>query len=278
MNNMDNLYEYDLFICYSRADKSDYIDPLIKALEACGINIWLDDSQIAWGDSIIEEIERGMRTSKYVLLCLSKNFLERSWPNRERSATLAYQFTSGVKRLLPLILDSKEKVLEQYSFLSDLACKEHDGSGNWYDIASEVSQLLLGRDESNLTTSIAVTIESVHTERTIHLGNISLRRTVGWLAKKSQEEFGLKDAVSVGVDVTVHFRYALIDTRVKEIWEEMCSHEKSELYALTYDENEVKSAFSNDIRLEDLGVRDRITFHLYPIQIELRGMLPYASS
>lgn len=266
---------HDIFISYSREDRSKYIDPLIKALEARGIKVWDDNSQIRWGDSIPERIEEGLRASKFVLLCLSGNSLGRRWPNKEKSSILSSQISSGVERLLPLILDSKEEVLKQNLLLQDLLFKEYNGDGDWDAIAIEISNRLLGNTEES---SIAITIESVYTEKVIHF-DLPPNRTVGWLAEKARQGFGLKNEADLGLDSTVRFRYALVDKRMKSGWvETMSMSEKHHFHALVFDENEVIAAYASDVRLKRLSIQNGAVFHLYPLQIESLDMPPFASS
>src|SRR5210317_1374331 len=97
----------DIFISYATKDKDLYILPLRRALNTAGINYWFDENEIGWGDNIVGKIMEGLSKSEFVLFCLSKNFLERPWPESEFYTMLAIQNTNGVKRILPLVCDSK---------------------------------------------------------------------------------------------------------------------------------------------------------------------------
>jgi hypothetical protein len=68
---------YDVFISHASSDKTAYVIPLTQALARHGVSFWLDTAQIAWGDSVTMQINQGLKTSRYVLLCLSRNFLQR---------------------------------------------------------------------------------------------------------------------------------------------------------------------------------------------------------
>lgn len=97
----------DLFISHAGKDKTRYVTPLANALTTKQITFWLDDMEIGWGDSIPLRINDGLRKSRYVLLCLSRNFLQRHWPEAELASALAIQNATGKTRVLPLIFELK---------------------------------------------------------------------------------------------------------------------------------------------------------------------------
>ena len=88
--------------------KSKYIQPLADALAEKSVTFWLDNLEVGWGDSITMAINGGMASSRFVLFSLSQRFLSRRWPEAELSAAFAEQNDTGVKRVLPLILNSSE--------------------------------------------------------------------------------------------------------------------------------------------------------------------------
>jgi len=110
---------FDVFISYAGQDKKKYILPLAEALGEDGIRFWLDEYNIMIGDSVSMEINEGLRRSRYVLLCLSEAFLGRPWPESELGAALAIQNRLGQKRVLPVILNSADKIFAHYPLLAD---------------------------------------------------------------------------------------------------------------------------------------------------------------
>ncbi|MEA2203717.1 MAG: hypothetical protein QOE77_493 [Blastocatellia bacterium] len=73
----------DIFISHASADKDQYIHPLAEALKARGVTFWIDNAEIGWAENWVEQINEGLRTTKFALLCLSHNFLLRPWPEAE---------------------------------------------------------------------------------------------------------------------------------------------------------------------------------------------------
>ena len=116
--------EYDVFISYAHADKDEYIIPLKKALDRQKIKYWIDDDEMEWGDNFIKEIEKGLHNCRFGLICLSKNFLEKNWTLNEMHSFLAEQSKTGIKRILPLILNSKEIIYEKCPLLTPYVYRE----------------------------------------------------------------------------------------------------------------------------------------------------------
>jgi hypothetical protein len=52
-----------------------------------------------------------MAESQHMLICFSENFLSSNWTNAEFSATYSIQNNYGHKKVLPLILDSKDRII-----------------------------------------------------------------------------------------------------------------------------------------------------------------------
>ncbi len=112
----------DVFICHASEDKQEVAKPLFQAFQDSNITSWYDEAEIAWGDSITEKINHGMRVSTYVLVVLSRAFLSKHWPQREMNAALSQEASSGEVRVLPLLVGDKrdrDAIIEQYPLLGD---------------------------------------------------------------------------------------------------------------------------------------------------------------
>jgi hypothetical protein len=69
---------FSCFVSYSHADKA-FALRLYDTLQERGIRCWLDEKQLLPGHDIHEQIERGIRLWDKVLLCCSRQSLEKSW-------------------------------------------------------------------------------------------------------------------------------------------------------------------------------------------------------
>jgi hypothetical protein len=123
--NLDNIVSRkDIFLCHSSEDKKEYIKPLYEELLKNEISVWYDEGEILWGDSIMGKIQEGIKLSKFAIICFSKNFLMKNWPDSEFRNLYQRQQSEGRKIILPLILNSKKEVLEKYPLINDIAYEE----------------------------------------------------------------------------------------------------------------------------------------------------------
>ncbi len=208
-------HSFDLFISHASADAERYISPLAEALSAKGISFWLDTQAIAWGDNFVMKINDGLKNAQYMLLCLSKAFLSRSWTEHELSSALSLQNSDGRKRVLPLILNSKREVLRAYPILRSLSYRElnHD----FVAAASELSVLVGQRatDRSLLQLSVA----SMHTGEITAI-EVPSSATVDWFATTAARRLGLALEADVVSFEEMTVRWIPVDTTLIEVWEE----------------------------------------------------------
>jgi hypothetical protein len=76
----------DVFVSYARQDR-DRIAPLVRALEARGLEVWWD-SRIAGGSEFTREIEAQLEAAGAVLVVWSRHSIESLWVADEASAGL----------------------------------------------------------------------------------------------------------------------------------------------------------------------------------------------
>lgn len=253
----------DLFISHAGSDKQAYITPLTAAFSQKGLTFWLDNVEIAWGDNVSMKINEGLRTSRFVLLCLSRNFLGRPWTEAEMSAALAVQNENGIKRVLPLILNSKEEVLTRYPLLGGVAYRSFENGP--FAIAEELATL--AQHAVDTRGKLHIVIESAYTGQILNImaePRVSLR----WLRDKAQAGMGVSENASIGAPVPFRIRWVLVDIKAEEVWLAMPRDEKRRLHAIV--DNEGKAKFSHDggDRLQDLGVKSGTVFHIYAIEDE----------
>jgi len=92
---------YDFFISHASADKADFVDDLVKQAEAAGLDVWYDGNVLAWGDSIRQKNDDGLRRSYFGVVVLSPNFFSRPWTEYELDAIIQRDL-SGRGRILPI--------------------------------------------------------------------------------------------------------------------------------------------------------------------------------
>ena len=103
-------YKYDVFI--SSAKKDNHItDNIIKDLDKEGISYWIDRKQIKPVSFVMEEIQEGLQDSKYVLVCLSNNYLKSEWCKKEYETILNKEYAKKEPRKIIVLIFKREDKL-----------------------------------------------------------------------------------------------------------------------------------------------------------------------
>lgn len=76
-------YEYDVYLCHSSADKTIVREIKERFWKVYGLRCWYDDAELRPGDSTRRAIEKGLKTSRFFLLCASASLNASAWANRE---------------------------------------------------------------------------------------------------------------------------------------------------------------------------------------------------
>ncbi len=92
----------DVFISHAGPDKDEVARPLTEALIVRGYTVWFDEYELGLGDSLSESIDRGLATSRFGIVILSRAFFERQWPRRELEGLVARETIGGERVILPV--------------------------------------------------------------------------------------------------------------------------------------------------------------------------------
>ena len=109
----------DVFICHAASDKASYVHPFVCELDAAGLTYWLDAAEIKWGHNITNLINEGLAKSRYVVVFLTDNFLNRNWPQTELANSLNLEASTGDVVVLPILVASPDTVFAKYALLRD---------------------------------------------------------------------------------------------------------------------------------------------------------------
>jgi hypothetical protein len=105
---------FDVFISHATEDKN-YVEPLVTALEAAGIRVWFDKTNLEWGDDLRTAIDRGLTACRYGIVVFSKAFLgKKKWTEYELNSLFARE-QAGKKLILPIWHGITREDLIQYS-------------------------------------------------------------------------------------------------------------------------------------------------------------------
>ena len=111
--------EWDVFVCHASEDKPEIARPLCSHLESCGIRCWLDEAEIAWGESIISKIQEGISRARFVLVILTSRFLQKPWPQKELRTALTLEVEGERSIVLPLLAGNSQTLLSSVPFLRE---------------------------------------------------------------------------------------------------------------------------------------------------------------
>src|SRR5271157_3953610 len=74
---------WDAFISHATEDKAGFVDSLARVLRQKGLQIWYDEFTLRVGDSLRQSIDRGLASSRFGIVVLSKHFFAKNWPQEE---------------------------------------------------------------------------------------------------------------------------------------------------------------------------------------------------
>ena len=215
-----------------------------------------------------DENQRGTaRGPRYALVCLSANFLERPWPEDGLSAALSLQNTDGKKRVLPLILNAKEQVLQHYPLIAGLAYREF--SVGPATLAAELATLV--RPEERPRGGLRVVVESVHTGLMSNL-QVLPNQSIHWLASKAMAGLGVRREAQTGALDPFHIRWVLVDAALDNEWRAIPQPSKRLLYALVLGADGPMCCTDESQSVGSIGVRDGTVFHLCAVEDESRDL------
>lgn len=115
-----------VFVSHASEDKESYIDPIVRDLENCYINIWIDRKNILPGDNLRKSILRdGINKADIVLIFFTEQSLRSAWVDREIKHILREETQKGndfdLSKIISIFdsIDTYEKIKDRYSELTD---------------------------------------------------------------------------------------------------------------------------------------------------------------
>ena len=91
---------FDVFISHASEDKDDVVRPLAHALKESGLTVWYDEFELRLGDSLRRKIDKGLASSSFGVVVLSRAFFGKGWTNYELDGLVTKSMT-GEQTLLP---------------------------------------------------------------------------------------------------------------------------------------------------------------------------------
>jgi hypothetical protein len=91
----------EVFISYARSD-TDEAKRLVRALQAANVSGWMDQADIAFGDSIAGKVRDALKRSSVFVVLLSPDALHSQWVQFEIGAAEALG-----KKIVPIIVSGE---------------------------------------------------------------------------------------------------------------------------------------------------------------------------
>jgi len=115
---------HDVFISYASEDEDAVARPLFDALAAADLMVWFAPITLKIGDSQRGEIDRGIANSRFSVVILSKDYLDKGWTNYEFDG-LVIRNVSSEQVLLPIWHNiTKQDVIDFSPSLADKVARK----------------------------------------------------------------------------------------------------------------------------------------------------------
>ncbi|MBM4042790.1 MAG: toll/interleukin-1 receptor domain-containing protein [Planctomycetes bacterium] len=92
---------YDVFISHASEDKVQFVRPLAEELRRMKWRVWYDEFTLKVGDRLRRSIDKGLLSSRYGIVVLSKAFFAKDWPQYELDGLAALEVNER-KVILPI--------------------------------------------------------------------------------------------------------------------------------------------------------------------------------
>lgn len=106
-----------VFLSHSSKNKTE-IEDLIPYLNASGLPIWYDKINIDYGDSIINEVQNGIKQSGAVIFWITRDFLKSGWCRTEMDSFMSILIRNNNIKVIS-ILEENISIDELPLFLQD---------------------------------------------------------------------------------------------------------------------------------------------------------------
>jgi len=106
--------EFDVFISHASEDKEVVAKPLAEKLTEFGLSVWFDEFTLKVGDSLIESIDKGLASSRFGVVILSKSFFHKGYTKYELRGLSSQEISKG-KIVLPIWHDINREEIEEIS-------------------------------------------------------------------------------------------------------------------------------------------------------------------
>ncbi len=94
-----------VFISHNHQDK-EFVRRLASEIKKCGIDSWIDESEMHYGESLIHKISEAIEEIECVLAIISTNSIFSSWVRQELDWALTKEIKNKKVVVIPIVIDS----------------------------------------------------------------------------------------------------------------------------------------------------------------------------
>jgi hypothetical protein len=96
--------QWDIFISHAHEDKETVVRPLAHLLYSYGLEVWFDEFSLRLGDPLRASLDKGLTSSRFGVVVLSRAFFEKKWTGFELDSLIQRE-QPGEKLILPLLFN-----------------------------------------------------------------------------------------------------------------------------------------------------------------------------
>lgn len=93
-----------LFLSHNSEDKA-FVRMLGSSLTDRGFQVWVDEGEIKYGESLIRKISEGIDGADYLLAILSENSVKSNWVKKELEIAITKEIQGDGIKVVPLVID-----------------------------------------------------------------------------------------------------------------------------------------------------------------------------
>ncbi len=222
--------KWDVFLSHASEDKEAVVVPLAESLMRAGLKVWLDQFELKVGDSLREKIDQGLSESRFGIVVLSENFLNKRWAKKELNGLYALEDDDRAKVILPIWHGVDKATITRFSpTLADLvAANTKDGISA---VSRAIAEAILeaGRESGSQRLGLAAQLigileqgpRSVDISGFLDTYRAVLPAALGRFNDRHAKYVHVPDYGEASPDLTVRyqiFHYAHIEARVDLIF------------------------------------------------------------
>ena len=133
-----------VFICHSSEDKESFVKNFADNLFKKGIDAWVDEYEIHFGDSIIEKVNEGLKNSDKGIIIFSKNLNNSIFALAEVNSIIYKGIYEKSYFIIPIIIDDDVEIPELINHVSSVKITNIENYNNEFD---EICDIVFGRHE-----------------------------------------------------------------------------------------------------------------------------------